>query len=411
MRSALDRRQISGAELWQAHADQIHRMQPLLHCFTKILEPPTGATEGALAGIPISIKDSLDVKGEATVCGHVARQSHRASKDALCVDRLRRAGAIVVGKTNTPEFLMNWETFNDVYGVTRNPWSLAHTPGGSSGGESAAIAAGMSAGGIGSDGGGSIRLPAALTGICGLKPTPGRVPATGHFPPVGHPGGLLGVIGPMARNVQDVATIFRVVEGHADSDPFSVPLGDRSVLRKGRVGIVAHPHTEICLRWVEEEPVEFAWQAWERIYEVWRFFFLRVNAHLIGFATPHTEVYLEQEAPTMAEVMAMLAARDSLRSHFLDAMKDVDLVLLPNPGFGAWKHGEFPGVNKMAPLTVANLLGLPALAIPVGLNEEGLPISVQALGKPWSEETLLEFGEKMEEARGRFASAPIARES
>jgi Asp-tRNA(Asn)/Glu-tRNA(Gln) amidotransferase A subunit family amidase len=177
------------------------------------------------------------------------------------------------------------------------------------------------------------------------------------------------------------------------------------------VGIVSHPHIELCLQWLEGEPVEFCWQAWERIYEVWRFFFLRVNAHLIGFATPHTEVYLEQDPPTMAEVLAMLAARDSLRSHFLEAMKHVDLVLLPNPGFGAWKFGEFPGVETMAPFTVANLLGLPALAIPVGLNDEGLPISVQAVGKPWCEEILLEFGEKMEEARGRFATPPIARES
>jgi amidase len=406
MRQALDRKELSAAELLQSHLQQIERLNPKLRAFTNVLAP-VQAFDGPLAGIPVSIKDSLDIAGEATLCGLPSRAGHRASRDAVCVDRLRRAGAVILGKTNTPEWLMNWETRNEAFGETLNPWDLGRSAGGSSGGESAAIASCMSAGGIGSDGGGSIRLPAALTGICGLKPTPGRVPATGHFPTVGHPGGLLGVIGPMARTVEDVETLFRVVRGHADSDPFSVPMEPLPVQMPERVGVVGHPVVSGALEWVEGEIIEFPAQPWERIFDVWRFFFLRVNAHAIGSPTTHTAWYLDQPAPTMGEMLEMFAARDALRGKFLAALDECPILLLPNPGFGAWKLGKFPGVESMAPLTVANLLGLPALAIPVGFDSAGMPLSIQAVAKPWREELLLEFGKRFEAARGRFPLAPM----
>src|SRR5205085_1810997 len=136
-----------------------------------------------------------------------------ATRDAPLVERLRKAGAIIIGVTNTPELLMSWETDNLLYGRTNSPWGLERTPGGSSGGEAAALAAGMSAGGVGSDGGGSIRVPAHFSGICGLKPTPGRIPSTGHFPASGGPFALLGVVGPMARNVDDLNIVFQVLLG------------------------------------------------------------------------------------------------------------------------------------------------------------------------------------------------------
>src|SRR6202011_427774 len=124
------------------------------------------------------------------------------------VTRLRKAGAIILGMTNCPELLVAWETDNLLYGRTNNPWDLTRTAGGSSGGESAAIASGCSAGGVGSDGGGSIRVPAHFCGICGLKPTPGRIPATGHFPPGGGAFSWIGVVGPMARTIADARTLF-----------------------------------------------------------------------------------------------------------------------------------------------------------------------------------------------------------
>ena len=410
MRNNLDRRELSRQELLESHSRQMLRLGAKINAFTQVFEPPLSrpGSSGPLDGIPVSVKDSLDVAGRPTVCGHSARLTHRAARNALCVDRLLDAGAVIFGKTNTPELLMNWETFNSVYGETRNPWNLECTAGGSSGGESAAIACGMSAGGIGSDGGGSIRLPAALTGICGLKPTPGRVPATGHFPSVGHPGGLLGVIGPMARTVEDVSILFQAVSGHADSDPFSVPYQALRSSMTGKVGYVEDPTVSLALALVAEETAVFPVQPWQRLFDVWRFFFLRLNAHPIGFPTPHTAPFLELEAPSASELLEMLAARDALRARFLMAMDEFPIVLMPNPGFGAWKCGAFPGVESMAPLTVANLLGLPALAIPVGFDSSGMPLSVQAIAKPWQEELLLEFGMKLEEVRGRFPIAPMA---
>src|SRR5208282_3219783 len=168
---------------------------------------------GPLHGVPVSIKSSIDVAGHLCEAGTRLRAGHIAADDAPLVARLRSAGAVILGVTNAPELLMAWETDNLLYGRTNNPWDLSRTSGGSSGGEAAAIAAGCSAGGVGSDGGGSIRVPAHFSGICGLKPTPGRIPATGHFPTSVGPFALLGVVGPMARTIEDLKVLFEVIQG------------------------------------------------------------------------------------------------------------------------------------------------------------------------------------------------------
>ncbi len=408
MRQALADGVITPAELLAEHERQRLRLEPRLHAISQLLEPPLAqSSTGPLAGIPITIKDSLDITGLPTICGHAPRQTQRASRHAVAVERLLAAGAVITAKTATPELLMNWETYTAWQEPARNPWNLEYTAGGSSGGESAAIAGCYSAGGVGSDGGGSIRLPAALTGIVGLKPTPGRVPATGHFPPIAHPGGLLGVIGPMARTVADVELLFQVLAGHHDGDPFSVPFTPLPLPEVYAIGVVDHPVVELARPWLPAAPRLFPGQPWQRLYDVWEFFFLRLNAHPIGFATPHTARFLDEAPPTAAEVLVMLAARDALRTRFLAALEECPVLLLPNPGFGAWPVGRFPGPEAMAPLTVANLLGLPALAIPVGLDAAGLPLSLQAVAKPWHEELLLAFGRKLEEARGPFPLAPL----
>src|SRR5271154_6424316 len=168
---------------------------------------------GAMHGVPISVKSSVDVAGWPCECGSRLRKGYVPSEDATLVARLRAAGAILLGNTNVPEFLMAYETDNSLYGRTNSPWDVERTPGGSSGGEAAAIAAGCSAGGVGSDGGGSIRIPAHYTGICGLKPTPGRVPSSGHFPAGAGAFSWIGVVGPMARTVADVRVLFEVMAG------------------------------------------------------------------------------------------------------------------------------------------------------------------------------------------------------
>src|ERR1019366_4344950 len=188
-----------------------------------------GDDHGLLHGVPVSIKSSIDVAGHRSEAGTRLRAGYIAAEDAPLVARLRAAGALILGVTNTPELLMAWETDTLRYGRTKNPWDSTRTAGGSSGGEAAAIAAGLSAGGVGSDGGGSIRVPAHFCGICGLKPTPGRIPSTGHFPKSGGPFALIGVVGPMGRTVEDVRTLFEVMAGWDDGDPCAAPVEVREI--------------------------------------------------------------------------------------------------------------------------------------------------------------------------------------
>src|ERR1700733_4142439 len=233
-------RKFSPVELVDAHLSRIHELNPKLNAFVVVdsqrardravlaeaalSSNAKSQSVGPLHGVPISIKSSIDVVGLPCECGSFLRKGNVPSEDAPLVKRLRTAGAIILGNTNVPEFLMAYETDNLLYGRTNNPWDLTRTPGGSSGGESAAIASGCSAGGVGSDGGGSIRIPAHFTGICGLKPTPGRVPSTGHYPASAGPFAQLGVVGPMARSVADVAQLFSVMAGHDFRDPASAPV-------------------------------------------------------------------------------------------------------------------------------------------------------------------------------------------
>ena len=240
-------RRISPVELVNSHLRQIEAQNPRLNAFVCVLSDGAreaarhsenavmkGETLGLLHGVPVTIKDSFDMAGFPTYCGSKFRKDHLATRDSTAVARFREAGAIILGKTNAPEFLSMYETDNFITGRTNNPWDVSKTAGGSSGGESAAIAAFCSAGGIGSDGGGSIRVPAHFCGIAGLKPTPGRVPATGHYPLISHPGGLLGVAGPMARSARDVRLLFAALAGHDPEDPFSAPVPLRPPTCGGR---------------------------------------------------------------------------------------------------------------------------------------------------------------------------------
>src|SRR5579871_1245657 len=237
MAQLIREKKISPVELVDAHLRKIERLSPTLNSFVYVdaervrreareaeAAVMSGPNLGSLHGVPISIKSSIDVAGMKCEAGTRLRAGYLAKSDAPLVARLRKAGAIVLGVTNTPEMLMAWETDNILYGRTNSPWDLERTPGGSSGGESAAIASGMSAGGVGSDGGGSIRVPAHFCRICGLKPTPGRIPATGHYPPSGGPFALIGVVGPMARTVDDLKTLFEAMQGPDDGDARAAPV-------------------------------------------------------------------------------------------------------------------------------------------------------------------------------------------
>ena len=230
-------RAVSPVELVESHLAQIAAQNPRINAFVAVFDEAARAAAGdaeaavmhgeplgLLHGVPVTVKDSFDMAGLPTLCGSRFRTGHKAAQDATAVARLRAEGAIILGKTNTPEFLSTFESDNFITGRTNNPWNLDRTPGGSSGGEAAAIASFCSAGGIGSDGGGSIRIPAHFCGIAGLKPTPGRISGSGHFPLITNPGGMLSVVGPLARTAEDLRLLFAALAGYDSQDPFSAPV-------------------------------------------------------------------------------------------------------------------------------------------------------------------------------------------
>ena len=340
------------------------------------------------------------------------------------LSKLRAAGAIVIGKTNTPEFLNNYETDNYLTGRTNHPLDMTRTAGGSSGGESAAIASFCSAGGMGSDGGGSIRVPAHYCGIAGLKPTPGRVSAVGHFPPIAHPGGLLGVVGPMARTVEDVALLFSVLAGYDFADPFSAPVELRKMRAEGTcIGVWPQFYDsavmpEICntvLRAGELLGAKpFAPAGFASATELWWFFFERITAPLTrGFISGHEQdahwtatdmmhEALEEPEPTALDMLVNLGARDTMRTAFLHEMERFPIVITPVCGVTAPLHHTLRGRERraaMAPATLCNLLGLPALSVPFGKASDGMPIGVQLIGRPYEEELLLAVGQRLESLR------------
>src|SRR3989449_4532599 len=253
MAERIRQKKMSPVELVEAHLARIEQLNPKLNAFVQVdadgarrqaraaeMAVTRGEKVGPLHGVPLSIKSSIEVAGMRCEAGTKLRAGYVASQDAPLVSRLRAAGAVVMGVTNCPELLMAWETDNLLYGRTNNPWALARTAGGSSGGEAAAIASGCSAGGVGSDGGGSIRVPAHFSGICGLKPTPGRIPSTGHYPNSVGPFALLGVVGPMARAVADLQMLFDAMAGPDVGDPCSAPVLLRDIspadLKNIRIG-------------------------------------------------------------------------------------------------------------------------------------------------------------------------------
>src|SRR5712692_1336281 len=305
-------KKVSPVEVLDAHLERITALQPKLNAFTyldaegarrqaRAAENAVMRAEklGPLCGVPVTVKSCIDVAGWPSPAGSLLRRGYVPEKDATLVARLRGGGAILLGNTNTPEFLMAYETNNLVSGKTSNPWDLARSAGGSSGGEAAAIAAGCSAGGVGSDGGGSIRVPAHFCGICGLKPTPGRIPATGHFPPGGGAVGWNGVVGPMARTIADVRSLFDVMAGPDAGDALAAPVPLRAYredeLRGMRIGIlesealgVATPETRAAVeraakslgeRGFTVEP--FRLEGLDRALDLWWFFFGPVIGDLI----------------------------------------------------------------------------------------------------------------------------------
>jgi Asp-tRNA(Asn)/Glu-tRNA(Gln) amidotransferase A subunit family amidase len=452
-------KEISPCEVVDTHLRRAAELHPRLNAFVHIDEAGArkqaqasqrsvldGDLLGPLHGVPLTIKSCIDVTDWPCAAGSLLRKENQPNSDAVLVRQLRKAGAILLGNTNTPEFLMAYETDNRISGKTSNPWNTEYSSGGSSGGEAAAIASGCSAGGVGSDGGGSIRVPAHFCGICGLKPTPGRIPSTGHYPAGNSAFGWLGVVGPMARTVGDLIILFEVLHGPAAGDALSSPVQvfetAGSAPEKLRIGILegdglgsVTPETQLAVRRAAQllayqgfilEP--FRLNNLECVLEVWWFFFGSVISELFaeevrcreGLLSPIFCDYLEaarasSPAPpiTMERFVAMCTARDRERAGILEAMRDVPILLSPvcaapafGHGKGNWKAGEGYR-DTMRHSQWLNLAGFPGVSLPMGISREGLPIGVQFIGRPYEDELVLSVAEQLESARGAWQPPPL----
>jgi Asp-tRNA(Asn)/Glu-tRNA(Gln) amidotransferase A subunit family amidase len=448
----LDERRISPVELAEEHIRQIVRLNPQLNALVEF-DPERVRAEartpkhGALAGLPITVKSSLGVIGYRCEIGSELNRRHVAHEDAEAVARLRRAGATVLGTTNCPEFLMAYETDNLLYGRTNNPWSLEHSAGGSSGGEAAAIAAGLSACGLGSDSGGSVREPAHFCGIASLKPTPGRVPGRGHRPPSVGPFSILGAVGPMARTIMDVTLLFQTLSAQDPLDPQSAPIGFREwqadEVKRIPIGwfeddglTPVTPETRQAVRdavrALEQQGFNvqhFRPAVLEEARRLWSIFFVQCGEMFYREGIQGRENELSPvfrgfldlaraEKPLTADsLLRAWAECDMVRHKLVAEMQRFPILLCPVCAVPAIRHGEREWsvdgqtvryLDAMRYTQWFNLFAVPAAVVPVGRSADGLPIGVQIAGRPFEDEAVLAVAAAVEGEFG-YQTPPICR--
>jgi Asp-tRNA(Asn)/Glu-tRNA(Gln) amidotransferase A subunit family amidase len=441
---------ISPVELAEEHIRRIERLNPVLNAIVDfdpdhVRAQARRVVAGELSGLPITIKSSISVAGYRCEVGSLLRRGDVAERDAVAVARLRAEGAIILGTTNCPEFLMAYETDNLLYGRTNNPWNLDRTAGGSSGGEAAAIAAGLSAGGLGSDSGGSVREPAHFSGICSFKPTSGRISSIGHTPPCVGPFSTLGAIGPMARNMADVEMLFRITSQSRSFELSGIQVAYRRVTmneaKQIRIGymeddglIPVTPETRRAVRDAADaleqqgfDVHEYQPPSLEAARRLWDIFFVQCGAMFYeaeiagrrGELSPLFRDFLadaQTRTPlTSASLLQAWAQLDTVRDQLILEMQEFPILLTPVCSIPAFLHGErtwsIDGKNvsyldAMRYTQWFNLLGAPAAVVPVGSSEAGLPIGVQIAGKPFWDESVLTVASTVDMAFG-YKKPPI----
>ena len=405
-----------------------------------------GGAAGALCGVPLTVKDTLEVKNLRSAAGSRARAGYVAERDAGAVARLRAAGAVILGKTNSAELALDYTSDNPVYGRTNNPFDAARSPGGSSGGCAAAVSACLTAASLGSDLSGSVRIPAHFCGVVSLKPTAGRVPRSGHYPPVEGAFALGASVGPIARRVEDLALLFEVLSGEgvaraggggrsgvdgvaalrATRCAWYADDGVVPVTEETREAVVraAHALKDAGCAVAEERPPGVG-----RGNALWLALFSR---HAREFVRGVYEGREDEAGPaarallrhaTVAETGApddyakALAERERLRRELLGWMDGTPLFVAPVGAVAAFEHGarkvsaggEEVGVFRAFGYAQAfNVFDLPAACVPAGKSREGLPVGVQLAGRPGAEREVLAAARVVEEALGGWRRPPEA---
>lgn len=452
--AAIRSREVSSRDVVEAHIERLERVNPQINAL--VVERFTAAREEAdaadsrvaagddalppLHGVPCTIKESFAFEGLPNCAGVVARREHRAPKSATAVRRLMEAGAIPLGLTNTSELTLWVETENRQYGRTHNPYDRSRTAGGSSGGEGAAIGSGASPFGLGTDLGGSIRLPAFFNGVFGHKPTRGVVPLDGHWPEVTGDSALFAVGGPLARRAEDLMPVLRAVSDEELSDPADVPLEGMRVLvsesatlapttpqlaatRERAAGALAAAGAEVIslgmrsmLRALEIYLTTLSTAAGASVEQLLSDTGVaRLGARdLVRRGSPHTvatRVALLAErvaarAPTR-RTTKVIAARDSWIQELCDTIGDGVLLHPPAPKV-APKHGGTVGrLWWIQPMIVFNLAGIPVTQVPMGLNQKGLPLGVQVAAGPKRDHVTVAVALELERVFGGWVSPDL----
>jgi len=389
-------REVSAAEVVQAHLDRIEATKAInavVALNERALEQARTAPPGPLHGVPFTVKDNIAAAGLPMAIGVPERAHVIADEDATVVARLRRAGAILLGKTNCPPWGGGIETGNPVHGRTDNPYDLERTPGGSSGGEAAIVAAGGSPCGLGTDSGASIRLPAHFCGLAALKPTSGRVPLTGVVDDEGRLGTLgdpRTVAGPLARSVADVALLYALIAGPDGRDAGVVPVAREEPPATLRAAVhTAGADAETAAVVAEAAAVLDAVEAepprggHEITIEVWRSY---------GGGMDALDLY------------RLLRRWDAFRTEMLAFMERFDVLITPVFPEPARRHGEMEQDPDPTFFTTPHsLTGAPAATVRAGTSAGGLPIGVQLIAKPWREDIALEAARRIEQALGGYS--------
>jgi aspartyl-tRNA(Asn)/glutamyl-tRNA(Gln) amidotransferase subunit A len=429
---------ITARDLAEACFRQIERLNPKLNAFITVLDlesaldtqlPATAnPLTSALRGIPIALKDLFDMAGVRRTIGSPFFLDYVPDTDAFVVDKLRQAGAIFVGKTNTHEIALGVTGKNPHYGIARNPWDSLRIPGGSSSGSAIAVATGMALGALGTDTGGSIRIPASLCGVVGFKPTYGRVSLRGVFPLSWN----LDHVGPLTKSVRDAAIIMQVISVHDPGDAASTKMingdylghllddmnGKKIALGTGNYIQDAEPDVinavreaatvfeamgcivkEVNMDWLRDAALANKTMTQSDGAAVHRDR-LREHPELFG---EDIRKRLEEGAKTSStDYILARRAQTEIKKKFEQFFESYDLLLIPSTPIPAPPVEGLDAIEQAARLTrftaPFNLAGLPALSIPCGFTKEGLPIGLQIVSRAWADSKVLNAGHAFEQA-------------
>ena len=444
---------VSSAEVVDAYLSRIEEVNPRLNAVVQLTADSAraqageadsalarGEVMGPLHGVPMTIKDAFETAGVVSTGGTQGRADFVPSRDATAVARLKAAGGIMLGKTNLPELSLVFESDNAVYGRANNPYDPSRTPGGSTGGEAAIIAAGGSPVGLGSDAGGSVRLPCHYCGIAGLKPNTGRVPRTGHWPPFNGALDALTQPGPMARRVEDLILTLPIIAGVDWRDPaiVAMPLGDPQKVKMTDLKVAFYTDNGIATP--TAETVDIVNKAVKALSDggvaveearpsvIGESFDLLlglvaadggagIRATLQGAGTTEAHPLLErllgvspEKATSTAEFASLLVRLDEFRSEMLSFMEGYDAIVCPANARPAMPHGETLDSENMPAFSYTytyNLTGWPAVVVRGGTSPEGLPIGVQVAAQPWREDVALAVAQFLETALGGYRPPPL----